>query len=74
MLQQMRPIEVISSNIELYGSSNTREISQMSTCNTRDSNATSLVPSLIPSFYRLFPAYIIFMNSKKAGGGLGTRL
>ena len=27
----------------------------------------SLVPSLIPSFYR-------FMNSKKAGGGLGTRL
>ena len=30
----------------------------------------SLVPSLIPSFYRL----LIFMNSKKAGGGLGTRL
>ena len=31
----------------------------------------SLVPSLIPSFYRL---QLIFMNSKKAGGGLGTRL
>ena len=29
----------------------------------------SLVPSLVPSFYRYF-----FMNSKKAGGGLGTRL
>ena len=31
----------------------------------------SLVPSLISSFYRL---QYIFMNLKKAGGGLGTRL
>ena len=32
----------------------------------------SLVPSLIPSFYRL--QYEKRGNSKKAGGGLGTRL
>ena len=33
-----------------------------------------IVPSLIPSFYRLQYEKLIFMNSKKAGGGLGTRL
>ena len=34
----------------------------------------SLVPSLIPSFYHLQYEKLFFMNSKKAGGGLGTRL